>query len=82
MEILMDQYLELDSRSTLPAATQLAIVHRDRTVHVDNSTNTDRCGRCGRPANVHAWRVYDHTDPFLAANQKGVRDCGILGEEQ
>jgi hypothetical protein len=78
----VDLYLELDKRSTLPADSMLAVRYRDRTVHVDNAGNTDRCGRCGRETDVHAWRVIDLTDAGLVRDQKGVLDCAILGEEQ
>ena len=75
-------YLELDQRSALDPGSRLAIGYQGRTKHVDYRGNTGRCGRCNRDLNVHAWRVIDLTDPELVAEQDGVLDCRILGDEQ
>ncbi|MEU4558415.1 hypothetical protein AB0F72_08495 [Actinoplanes sp. NPDC023936] len=75
----MDLYLELDKRHTLPANGALTFAYRDRTINVDYNGNTEGCRRCNRKADVHAWRVYDLSDPDLRS-QGGVLDCGILGE--
>lgn len=77
----MDVFLELDPRHTLPAGSLLARAYADQTVRVDYRGNTSPCGRCGRPTEAHAWRVYDLGDPDCAADG-GVSDCGILEGQQ
>ena len=76
--VTMDVYLELDTRATFDPWSALGRTYRTTTVYVDNTGVTTRCGRCGRDAGVHAWRVYDLTDPMLVAWQGGVLDCGLL----